>query len=122
MINDISNWGASAVTIHGRSRQQRYSKLPDWEYVYGCARKAPDALQVIGNGDVYSYVDWNKHKTECPKLNTLMIARGALVKVCNCSLSQGKLKYISGVFVILPITLKRESFSIVFMIAALDFY
>ncbi|WOH03854.1 hypothetical protein DCAR_0623254 [Daucus carota subsp. sativus] len=80
LINDISNWGASAVTIHGRSRQQRYSKLPDWEYVYGCARKAPDALQVIGNGDVYSYVDWNKHKTECPKLNTLMIARGALVK------------------------------------------
>ncbi|XP_074331228.1 tRNA-dihydrouridine(47) synthase [NAD(P)(+)]-like isoform X1 [Apium graveolens] len=80
LINDISNWGASAITIHGRSRQQRYSKLPDWEYVYGCARKAPDALQVIGNGDVYSYLDWNKHKTACPNLSTLMIARGALMK------------------------------------------
>jgi tRNA-dihydrouridine synthase 3 len=78
----MGNWGASAVTIHGRSRQQRYSKLADWEYVYQCARKAPDSLQVLGNGDVFSYVDWNKHKAECSELSSCMIARGALVKVC----------------------------------------
>ncbi|KAM7479373.1 hypothetical protein LguiA_027586 [Lonicera macranthoides] len=80
VIADISNWGASAITIHGRSRQQRYSKLADWEYIYQCATKAPDDLQVFGNGDIFSYLDWNKHKLECPKLSTCMIARGALVK------------------------------------------
>ena len=83
VIADISNWGASAVTIHGRSRQQRYSKLADWEYIYQCATKAPNDLQVFGNGDIFSYLDWNKHKLECPKLSTCMIARGALVKVCT---------------------------------------
>ncbi|KAJ4833688.1 hypothetical protein Tsubulata_021655 [Turnera subulata] len=80
LIADIGNWGAHAVTIHGRSRQQRYSKLADWDYVYQCARKAPQSLQVLGNGDVFSYVDWNKHKSECPELSSCMIARGALTK------------------------------------------
>jgi tRNA-dihydrouridine synthase 3 len=80
LITDISNWGASGVTIHGRSRQQRYSKLADWDYIYQCANKAPNDLQVFGNGDVFTYLDWNKHKSECPKLSTCMIARGALVK------------------------------------------
>lgn len=80
LITDIGNWGASAVTIHGRSRQQRYSKLANWDYVYQCARKAPDALQVMGNGDVFSYLDWNTRKADCPELATCMIARGALIK------------------------------------------
>ncbi|XP_027353940.1 tRNA-dihydrouridine(47) synthase [NAD(P)(+)]-like isoform X2 [Abrus precatorius] len=80
LIEDIGSWGVSAVTIHGRSRQQRYSKLADWDYVYQCARKAPKMLQVVGNGDVFSFVDWNNHRTKCPELATCMIARGALIK------------------------------------------
>lgn len=88
MIADFSSWGASAVTIHGRSRQQRYSKLPDWDYVYQCTKKAPKNLQVVGNGDVFSFEDWNNHKTECPELATCMIARGALIKVSIITLAQ----------------------------------
>ncbi|KAK9049326.1 hypothetical protein SSX86_031706 [Deinandra increscens subsp. villosa] len=80
VIADVWEWGASAVTIHGRSRQQRYIKNPDWEYVYQCTRKAPDTLQVIGNGDIFSYSEWKKHKSDCPELSSCMIARGALVK------------------------------------------
>lgn len=80
LITDICHWGASSVTIHGRSRQQRYSKLADWDYIYQCARKAPDALQVLGNGDIFSYTDWNNHISDCSKLSTCMIARGALIK------------------------------------------
>ncbi|KAI3422930.1 tRNA-dihydrouridine(47) synthase [NAD(P)(+)] [Psidium guajava] len=80
LIADIGYWGSSAVTIHGRSRQQRYSKLADWDYIYQCAARAPDSLQVLGNGDIFSYVDWNKRKSDCPSLSTCMIARGALIK------------------------------------------
>ncbi|KAK4284795.1 hypothetical protein QN277_001577 [Acacia crassicarpa] len=80
IIADMGSWGANAVTIHGRSRQQRYSKLADWDYVYQCARKAPNTLQVVGNGDIFSFVDWNNHKAECSELATCMIARGALIK------------------------------------------
>lgn len=81
IIADMQNWGATAVTIHGRSRQQRYSKLADWDYIYQCAKKAPNDLQVLGNGDIYSYLDWNKHKSDCPELTSGMVARGALIKV-----------------------------------------
>ncbi|KAL1190236.1 tRNA-dihydrouridine(47) synthase [NAD(P)(+)]-like [Cardamine amara subsp. amara] len=80
LIADIGNWGATAVTIHGRSRQQRYSKSADWDYIYRCTKNASTNLQVIGNGDVYSYLDWNKHKSDCPELSSCMIARGALIK------------------------------------------
>ncbi|KAK1437302.1 hypothetical protein QVD17_03092 [Tagetes erecta] len=80
VIADIWDWGASAVTVHGRSRQQRYTKQADWEYVYQCTRKAPETLQVIGNGDICSFSDWTNHKSACPELSSCMIARGALVK------------------------------------------
>lgn len=83
LLSDIENWGATAVTIHGRSRQQRYSKSADWDYIYQCTKNASTNLQVIGNGDVYSYLDWNKHKSDCPELSSCMIARGALIKVCE---------------------------------------
>ncbi|KAG5412449.1 hypothetical protein IGI04_000016 [Brassica rapa subsp. trilocularis] len=79
-ICDIGDWGATAVTIHGRSRQQRYSKSADWDYIYQCTKNASSNLQVIGNGDVYSFLDWNKHKSDCPELSSCMIARGALIK------------------------------------------
>ncbi|KAK9667215.1 hypothetical protein RND81_14G240300 [Saponaria officinalis] len=80
MISDIYEWGASAITIHGRSRQQRYSKLADWDYVYDCVRKAPTSFPVLGNGDVFSFKDWNKHLSDCPELSSCMIARGGLIK------------------------------------------
>lgn len=80
LIEDFGNWGATAVTIHGRTRQQRYSKLADWEYIYTCARTAPHNLQVLGNGDVLSYLDWSNHKSNCPELSSCMIGRGALIK------------------------------------------
>ncbi|XP_042406995.1 tRNA-dihydrouridine(47) synthase [NAD(P)(+)]-like [Zingiber officinale] len=80
LVSDIGKWGACVLTIHGRSRQQRYSKLADWDYIYECARKAPDDLQILGNGDIFSYTDWIKHTSDCPPLASGMIGRAALIK------------------------------------------
>ncbi|KAJ3679837.1 hypothetical protein LUZ60_016115 [Juncus effusus] len=80
IVKDIHSWGASALTIHGRSRQQRYSKSADWDYIYKCAQNAPEGLSLIGNGDVCSFEDFNLHASRCARLDTYMIARGALIK------------------------------------------
>ncbi|CAK9274552.1 unnamed protein product [Sphagnum jensenii] len=81
LIPRMARWGASAVTVHGRTRQQRYSKAADWDYVQQCVREVPDDLQLVGNGDIFSYTEYSKHIQACgSKLATCMIARGALVK------------------------------------------
>ena len=36
----LREWGVAMTTVHGRSREQRYSKLADWEYIAQCAAAA----------------------------------------------------------------------------------
>ena len=38
------------------------------------------AVQIIGNGDVFNFQDWNKHLTD-HRVDTCLVARGALIKV-----------------------------------------
>ncbi|KAI0016143.1 FMN-linked oxidoreductase [Xylariomycetidae sp. FL0641] len=97
--------GCAAITLHGRSRQQRYAKKANWEYIAECAAlvkhykdkkddltdtammadpntqaNTPEGkVYFIGNGDCYSHVDYFKHIDEA-KVDTVMIARGAMVK------------------------------------------
>ncbi|KAL9043158.1 MAG: hypothetical protein Q9214_003587 [Letrouitia sp. 1 TL-2023] len=95
--------GVAAITLHGRSRQQRYTKRADWGYIADCAalvnefnsqgdalvdtakeldeRAQPASGRVffLGNGDCYSHVDYFDH-IEKAKVDSVMVARGALIK------------------------------------------
>jgi len=77
IIPNLKNWGASAVTLHGRSRAQRYSRLANWDYVAKCADVSP--IPLIGNGDLSNYQDAIRIY-DTSKVSSLMIARGALIK------------------------------------------
>ena len=67
--------GASAVTVHGRTRQQQYMPPADWDII----KKVKQAVKipVIGNGDVTSAELAAKmfEQTDC---DLIMIGRGAL--------------------------------------------
>ncbi|KAJ9446586.1 tRNA-dihydrouridine(47) synthase-like [Diplonema papillatum] len=75
-IDQIADWGADAITIHGRSRRQRYSKLANWDYIQTCAEKSP--VPVIGNGDLLDYTGWNQRIAS--GVAGAMTGRGALIK------------------------------------------
>lgn len=66
--------GASAVAVHGRTREQFYSGKADWEII----RQVKEAVQipVIGNGDIFTPQD-AKRMLEETGCDGLMIARGA---------------------------------------------
>ncbi|TVY18923.1 tRNA-dihydrouridine(47) synthase [NAD(P)(+)] [Lachnellula arida] len=97
--------GCAAITLHGRSRQQRYTKNADWSYIAECAAlvksynnkkdeltdtvKEPDArtlpnapdgrMYFIGNGDCYSHVQY-LDDIQKGGVDSVMVARGALIK------------------------------------------
>jgi len=74
----LAEWGVSALTLHGRTRAQRYSKTADWSYVSRCAAAAAP-LPLIGNGDVMSWTEHEAHVRE-DGVATCLLARGALIK------------------------------------------
>eukprot|EP00696_Hemimastix_kukwesjijk_P011417 gnl/Hemi2/24330_TR8177_c0_g1_i1.p1 gnl/Hemi2/24330_TR8177_c0_g1~~gnl/Hemi2/24330_TR8177_c0_g1_i1.p1 ORF type:complete len:619 (-),score=180.01 gnl/Hemi2/24330_TR8177_c0_g1_i1:130-1986(-) len=77
IVPQLQGWGAQALTIHGRSRLQRYSRLADWEYIGRCAALTP--IPVIGNGDILTWEEAVRLQ-ESTHVSSLMLARGALIK------------------------------------------
>ena len=67
--------GASAIAVHGRTREQYYSGKADWSAI----RRIKEAVDipVAGNGDVFSAEDALRMLDET-KCDAVMIARGAL--------------------------------------------
>lgn len=79
LMPKFRNWGASMITVHGRSREQRYTKLADWRYIEKCAQAAKP-IPVFGNGDILSYDDYQRAFDMCPSVEGVTIGRGALIK------------------------------------------
>ena len=71
----ISSAGASAVAVHGRTREQYYSGNADWDIIRRV--KETVGIPVIGNGDVFTGKDGVRmmEETGC---DFVMVARGAM--------------------------------------------
>ena len=67
--------GASAITIHARTRAQMYSGKADWEWI----KKVKEAVSipVVGNGDIVDIASAKK-MLEYTGCDAIAIARGAL--------------------------------------------
>lgn len=79
LIPMFKDSGVSLITVHGRSRDQRYTKMADWNYANECAKLA-NPVPVFGSGDIMSYEDYENSKLKFPDITGVMIGRGALIK------------------------------------------
>ncbi|HXY41401.1 MAG TPA: tRNA-dihydrouridine synthase family protein [Vicinamibacteria bacterium] len=69
--------GASAIAIHGRTREQRYSKAADWDLIGRVA--AERRVPVIGNGDILTVYEARERMARSG-VRSVMLGRGALIK------------------------------------------
>jgi tRNA-dihydrouridine synthase 3 len=68
--------GASAITIHGRTREQRYSRAADWDAIGRVVQER--GVPVVGNGDILTHFE-ARERWERSRVASLMLARGALI-------------------------------------------
>lgn len=80
LIQKLKSWGdrIAMIALHGRSREQRYTKEADWKYISQCAEVAKP-IPLYGCGDIVSFEEANFH-LENSGVSGLMLARGALLK------------------------------------------
>lgn len=68
--------GATAITIHGRTREQAYRGFANWDHIKACVDVA-NTIQVIGNGDVFDPLAAEKmfQTTGC---DAILVSRGTM--------------------------------------------
>lgn len=89
--------GASAITVHGRTRSQGYTGTSDWNIVK--LVKEAVSIPVIGNGDITSKEE-AKQRMEETGCDAIMIGRGVLgnpwlIKECVDYLNGNEVKEVT---------------------------
>uniref|UniRef100_A0A915DUZ2 tRNA-dihydrouridine(47) synthase [NAD(P)(+)] n=1 Tax=Ditylenchus dipsaci TaxID=166011 RepID=A0A915DUZ2_9BILA len=71
--------GSQLIALHPRSKEQRYTKTAEWDYVSECAESIDGKCPLWICGDVFSYDDYYS-RLENYAIDGVMIGRGALIK------------------------------------------
>jgi len=77
IAESLENAGASAIVVHGRTKEQRYTSASDYDVIKRLVEER--AIPIIGNGDVLTYYD-AVDRMKYSGVSAMMVGRGALIK------------------------------------------
>ncbi|HNX59691.1 MAG TPA: tRNA dihydrouridine synthase DusB [Spirochaetota bacterium] len=75
IVSLLTDAGISFISVHGRTRAQKYTGRADWDVIAEIAEISK--VPVIGNGDIMSYNEAMKRLSET-KCSAVMIGRAAI--------------------------------------------
>lgn len=64
------------LTVHGRTRSDRYDGSARWDLISLAARSLP--FPVVASGDIVSRLSWEKRRPEASAVHAVIVGRGAL--------------------------------------------
>jgi len=76
LLDQLAELPLARLTVHGRTRAQRYTGQADWSLIGAAAKRMK--LPVIGSGDVHNAASAAHKITEAPQLSGFVVGRGAL--------------------------------------------
>ncbi|KAK9868063.1 hypothetical protein WJX84_011334 [Apatococcus fuscideae] len=77
VVEALQDCGPAAISIHGRTMEQRYKRAADWDLIAAAARSS--AIPIIGNGDILTLYEAQR-RLQGTGCWGLMSGRGALIK------------------------------------------
>jgi len=77
LVQRVQDAGADAAAIHGRTRNQRYSRSARWDLIDQAQQTAE--IPILGNGDLLTVWDLRRRREETC-VRSFLVARGALKK------------------------------------------
>ena len=76
LIKLLTKYPLKHLSIHGRTRDQRYDGLNQWDLIYWAVKRC--SYNVYASGDILSYKDYAKVNQSESSLAGVLIGRGAL--------------------------------------------
>jgi tRNA-dihydrouridine synthase len=76
LIEGIKDQPLARLTIHGRTRSQKYRDYADWTLIQEAAEKVP--YTVFGSGDISNYGTLIERQKTAPDVGGVIIGRGGL--------------------------------------------
>lgn len=82
VVAGLRDAGAAAVTVHGRTMEQRYSRAANWEVIRQVVQDGVgvgSSVPIVGNGDLLTHYE-ARRRMDQSGVDAVMVGRGALVK------------------------------------------
>ena len=83
VVELLQDCGAAAISIHGRTMEQRYKRAADWDLISSAARAS--TTPIIGNGDILTLFEVSHPSSRTIGLRGFIGYKVWMMCMCLCA-------------------------------------